>query len=323
MDQLVEPYLFAANTGVEQEHLADLLKTHAEPVIRRTVASRLSGLWEDIDDVCSEARLELLLHLRRLKTESAVKTIDDFPSYVATLATNSCNHYFQRRRPGRARLKKQTRFLLQHDPLFRLSKGPDRRDWCGLAEWKQDREFAGAETLHDLAGRVEGDRNLTTLLRRILEEAGGAICFEPLVDVVARLWRILPDPEPLSNPVNLDSIPAIDAETEVSIDRRRYATRLWGEVRELPRAQRLALLLNIRDGRGNSVLSLFPLMGIASFREIAVILDVSETELASMWTRLPCDDEAIGKLLGCARQQVINLRMAGRKRLANRLGRPK
>ena len=67
------------------------------------------------------------------------------------------------------------------------------------------------------------------------------------------------------------------------------------------------------------MLSLFPLFGIATFRELAEILDVSQAVLASLWTGLPCDDNTIGEMLGCARQQVINLRMAARKRLANRL----
>jgi hypothetical protein len=94
---------------------------------------------------------------------------------------------------------------------------------------------------------------------------------------------------------------------------------LWREMGEVPRAQRVALLLNLRDGTGNSVLSLFPLLGIANLPEIAAALEISESELEKIWNDLPWDDNAIGRLLDCSRQQVINLRMAGRKRLANRV----
>jgi hypothetical protein len=41
--------------------------------------------------------------------------------------------------------------------------------------------------------------------------------------------------------------------------------------------------------------------------------------MAAIWPRLPLDDLAIAERLACTRQQVINLRMAGRKRLATRL----
>jgi hypothetical protein len=41
--------------------------------------------------------------------------------------------------------------------------------------------------------------------------------------------------------------------------------------------------------------------------------------MAALWGRLPLDDHAIAARLECTRQQVINLRMAGRKRLATRL----
>ena len=47
----------------------------------------------------------------------------------------------------------------------------------------------------------------------------------------------------------------------------------------------------------------------------------ADSEFASLWQRIPLDDETIARRLGCTRQQVINLRMAGRKRLSNRLRR--
>jgi hypothetical protein len=41
--------------------------------------------------------------------------------------------------------------------------------------------------------------------------------------------------------------------------------------------------------------------------------------LAALWNDLPLPDNALALRLGSPRQQVINLRMSARKRLANRL----
>jgi len=288
-----------------------------QPVLRRVVASRLSGLWDDIDDVCSEARLELLLHLRRLKAQPLGREIADFPAYVATVAVNACNRYFGRRHPGRFRLKKQIRILFSEEGELRWRPSPDGRAWCGLA-----REGGNSPVEIDLDAlerRIEPDRDLRRLLRRILEEAGGEMELESLVDLVGRIWRLPPDPGAPASILSLESIPAPQDDPESAIDRRRFTVRLWQEIRRLPRGQRVALLLNLRDHRGNSVLFLFPLSGVASFSQIAAALEVGEERLAELWNALPADDRAIAEILGCGRQRVINLRMSARKRLGNRM----
>ncbi len=308
MDALLEPWL-QARQDVEEECLAGLIE-NAEPVIRRVVASRLAGSWDDIDDVCSEARLELLLYLRRMKADPEGRGIGEFSAYVASLAINTCNHYFRRRRPGLARLRKQIRHLLQHDPSFQLGQFS-----CGLSRWPQNMSRAYPQS----AAGIQGDRDLAVLLTRILEHVGAPIAFETLVELAATIWRIAPDPLASSDPLDPETTPASAPHPDISIDQRRDAARLWQEIGELPRGQRVALLLNLRDGPGNSVLSMFPLLGIANLPEIADRLGMTENELAKIWNELPWDDNAIGRLLNCPRQQVINLRMAGRKRLANRM----
>jgi hypothetical protein len=95
---------------------------------------------------------------------------------------------------------------------------------------------------------------------------------------------------------------------------------LWSEILELPVRQRVALLLNLRDVTGDGVLWALPVTGIASLREIAAALDIAPLDMAAMWKGLPLDDQTIAARLGCTRQQVINLRMAARRRLTNRLG---
>jgi len=311
MDALLDPYLRAAHPEIERDCLEQLAAT-AESIIRRTVNSRLAGRWDDIDDVCSESRIELLLYLRRVKANPAAASIGDFTAYVGTLAKNTCHHYFRRRHAGRTRLKKQISFLLQ-DADFR-SWRRNGLTWCGLASWR-DNQPSGV--LHDIS-EIEGGGDLSDLLHRLLEAAGGPMDLDGLVELVARIWRIPADENP--NSIDIDTLPSHSPGAEISIDRRRYAQRLWREIQELPRPQRVALLLHLRDGRGSPVISMFPLSGVASFAETAAVLDIDQVKFAGIWSELPWDDNAIARFLSCTRQQVINLRMAARKRLSNRLG---
>ncbi len=294
------------------------METRARPIVRRVVSSRLAGLWDDIDDVCSEACLELLLHLRRLKARVAAAEIADFPAYVATVAANACNQYFRRRRPGRARLKKQIRFLVLQEPQFASRSAAGGGFLCDLAGRPVPSRPAPPD-MDRLASEIEGDRDLGRLVVQILDHAGSALDLDQLTDLVARVWRIAPDPDAGGSDVELDSLAGPSNEAEGAIDRRRFTARLWLEIRRLPREQRVSILLHLRDHRGNSVLFLFPMCGVASMGQIADALELSADQLSGMWSRLPADDNSIAVLLGCARQRVINLRMAARKRLTNRM----
>ena len=316
MNTALDSFLRADDRLSADAMLGELVESEAEPVLRRVVAARLAGLWDDIEDVCSEARLELLLHLRRLKTRTGVPSIADFSAYVAAVAANACNRYFCRRRPGRARLKKQVRFLVRHEERIATRTSPDGGTLCDLAG--RDAPWISPDP-DALAGRVGGERDLGRLLVEILRRAGGALDLDQLSDVVARIWRIAPDPDASRTDVDLDSLPATSGDAETAIDRRRFTARLWLEITRLPREQRVSLLLHLRDRRGNSALFLFPMCGVATLPQIAAAMEMPVEQLSELWNRLPANDNSIASLLGCTRQRVINLRMAGRKRLANRM----
>ena len=98
-----------------------------------------------------------------------------------------------------------------------------------------------------------------------------------------------------------------------------FLQRLWEELQQLPRNQRAALLLNLKDASGFSSITLFPATGIAGIRELAVVLEISAEDVAAMWNDLPIEDGRIAELLGLTRQQVVNARKSGRERLARRL----
>ena len=156
------------------------------------------------------------------------------------------------------------------------------------------------------------------LLDAVLRAAGGPVPFDRLVGTIGSLVA----------PTGRDATPAVDAladrdavPADRQLEHREFAEALWREVRLLPVRQRVALLLSLRDAHGSGVLWVLPLTGVAAVRDIARTLEMPEQELAELWNRLPLDDVAIGERLGCARQQVINLRWSARKRLSNRLGR--
>src|SRR5579872_1674907 len=185
MDERVDAWLRAADGEAERKCLDELMTHCADPIIQRTVAARLAGRWEEIEDVCSEARLELLLHLRRIKAKHDAPAIEDFNMYVGTLARNSCFHYFRRRRPGRARLARQIRFLLQETGFRTWQR--HGVTWCGLAEWAEDRVTSQPPHLVD-RGETE-NCDMEALLRRVFKTADNPVAFDALVNTVADVWN--------------------------------------------------------------------------------------------------------------------------------------
>jgi hypothetical protein len=105
-----------------------------------------------------------------------------------------------------------------------------------------------------------------------------------------------------------------------TLDQQARIRQAWCEIVQLPVRQRVALLLNLRDDQGGSVLAMLPLLKIASIKEIAVALEMPAEDLAALWNELPLEDAAIAGKLGATRQQVSNLRKCARERLLRRLG---
>jgi hypothetical protein len=90
-------------------------------------------------------------------------------------------------------------------------------------------------------------------------------------------------------------------------------------VRQLPRRQRAALLLNLRNPNGVNVITLFPATGVATVEQIAEALEMTCEEFEKLWGALPMDDLSIAEYLGATRQQVINLRKNAREKLMRRI----
>ena len=96
---------------------------------------------------------------------------------------------------------------------------------------------------------------------------------------------------------------------------------LWREIRALPLQQRAALLLHLRDHRGNSAIPLLVFTGTATLDEIGCVLQLDRARLEAIWDQLPLPDADIAVLLHTTRPRVIGLRRAARERLARFLRR--
>jgi AraC-like DNA-binding protein len=165
--------------------------------------------------------------------------------------------------------------------------------------------------------------SLPDLVAAIFNRNGEPLELDGLVSLVADLWQIKDDPSPSISIDDASTAYADQANSrqqlDAKIDQRSQLERLWAEICELPPRQRVALLLSLRDANGRGVLTLLPLTGIASIRQIAEALAMSAENLATLWNQLPVEDAIIAASLGVTRQQVINLRKCARARLLRRI----
>lgn len=284
---------------------------------------------EDVEDVASEAMLIVIERLAAAAAEDGPAPIADVEAYAATVAYTCCAHAIRERHPERARLKGRVRYVLAGQPRFAIWDDPSSGAVCGQAAWRgRTVDEAAHRALDALADAPErawptGRRpdastptGLAACLDGIVAAVGGPVELDRLVACLARLTGVTTAGRETEIG---DAAGATVERPEAALDERRQLARLWREIGDLPTRQRLALLLHMRDHTGAGVLWLLPILGLASIRQIAALLDIPALEMAALWRLLPLDDHAIARRLDCTRQQVINLRMAGRKRLASRL----
>ena len=333
MDPVLGPFIEAVDEADAERELELLIEQRALPLATAIASRKLRSTGpaddtrpgpRDRDDVVADAMVTLVERLHAARDGSERSPIESFERYTAAVVHSACAHHIRRRYPGRARLKNRLRYVYSTDSRLAMWTDADGDTMCGLAEWMgraHDRDAS-----RRLAAAIDAARQpWTTLSPRamaaavagVARAAGGPVDFESVVGAIAGVARIA---EPSS--ASAQNVPARDPLPDSLIDDRRALARIWQEVGDLPVRQRVALLLNLRDATGAGLLWLLPILGIASLREIARVLEIAAPEFARIWREIPLDDAAIGDRLGCTRQQVINLRMAARKRLLNHLGAP-
>lgn len=339
-EELLRLYLAARDAAEAERLLEELVSGRAAPIIRSAVAhglrTRVSGdvrARQDAEDVCGEVALRLVSRLRELRRDSGVGRIESFRGYVAVTAYNCCHDYLRRRHPRRHDLKNKLRYLFTHDPRFALWEGRGGVLFCGPARLRpgQGREAAvqaapqvpweeDGFVARRLGGRDPRRVSLPELVAAVFEGARAPFELDALVEGVAELTGLVEPSEQERSTAAAESVVRDEGPGQVAVsERRAYLARLWEEIVALPERQRAALLLNLRDGAGNSQLELFVLTGVTTLRGIAAALDLGPEEFAELWHDLPLDDNTIAERLGLTRQQVINLRKSARERLARRM----
>jgi hypothetical protein len=331
------PFLRAQDETASSTALEQLICEAAQPVVRDVIRNKLRvGHFSDRDltddqaaDLASDVTMKLVGRLRELKSEPAGKAINNFRGYVAVMAYHACDEFLRQKYPRRYSLKNQLRYLLTHRDGLKLWESADGILLCGYAGWdsplrsNKSAKAGFPDVLTESAGLNRVELSLPDLVSEIFNRCGAPLELDDLVSLVANLWGIKDEP---TAPISIED-DTVDSnagkapstrELDDRIDQRSRLEKLWLEISELPLRQRIALLLSLRDEQGRGVLTLFPLVRVASIRQVAETLAMSAEQLATLWNQLPLEDATIAHSLGITRQQVINLRKCARQRLLRR-----
>lgn len=315
-----------------------LLSGDVGTATRDSVAQRLARsrrMVHQIDDVLAEVRLKLTRKLWSLRA-GVGEPIDDILAYSVTVSAHCCHALMRQQFPERTRLRNRLRYALTHHPETRLDEDDEGLWRCrststsfatfGTSAASADRTQLLLETPQAFARDhlVDPAAALPAVAAGLLKACGQAVEFDRFVDAMATLLGVS-DALPVTSaadPSTADRLGQVaDPAPSISVvlEQRTALQDVWKELVALPPRQRSALLLNLRDPDGGAILQLLPATGVVSMAEIAAALEISERDLARLWTDLPLDDLSIAARLGITRQQVINLRKSGRARLARRL----
>ena len=334
-DGLLAPWLQAVRTRSDEaaeSALASLIEAHIEPVIKGVIRFKLRPDSADEADLAQEALAQWLAELRKLGAQPDERSISDARGLAATITYRVCYAWLRRRSPRRHALRNRLQYVLTRQAGMALWTGAGGLLIAGFAAWR-GRAQAPSEKLRQLpddekflarARRLipEGrDAKLNDLLAAIFDYVDAPVAFDELASAVAALLQVK-DETPVSTEEEMEAGGAqlaSDEDVAGRVEKRIFLQRLWEEVRELPLAQRAALLLNLREADGRGCLALFPATGVATLRQIAEILEIPVERFAEIWPQLPFNDAMVAELLNLTRQQVINLRKSARDRLARRL----
>jgi hypothetical protein len=256
-----------------------------------------------------------------LRSRRGDGTIENYRSYVQQAAANACRAWLRKQHPLRARLRNKVRYVVSHHPRLAVWHDDELGLVCGRPEWRgRAVPPSGDRFAEAIRGRLASGSSFVELLVSLVDSLAAPCRLETLVTLVADVQGLDERPRAAREgaTVDVDAVPDLAASNETRLEHRTFLHHLWREIESLPPRQRAALLLNLRDEDGRSMIALFPEGGIASRAAIAATLGLSAPELDRLWPELPRDDAWIAEHLGITRRQVINLRKCARERLARR-----
>ncbi len=305
-EDILRQFLDSSDREESERLMERLVQEQAAPIVERVVLSKIRAAIAE--DVRSEVIADLISRLRELKDSSDRETIRDFRAYSAVAAYHGCDKYYRRAFPQRYRLENQLRYLLGKHVRLAIWVAPDGEWICGNKA--RNKGSPRLESLEKTDSSWASSREASRLVERILEESSAPLPFNDLVERVAKHWRIS-DKHVVRGLDLANQAPSV----ETKLTQRAWLKRVWSEIGGLPRTQRISLLLNLRDERGEAALTLLPVTGVASLAQIAAAVEMSVDELTRVWKGLPLDDLRIAARLGLNRQRVIDLRRSARQRL--------
>lgn len=332
-DDVLALYLAEADELAAERFLHTLIAELAAPHVRMVVASNLRGAHrEETGDAAQEVLLDLTGRLRRLREghltpgHADEPLIRNFRAYIGSAARRAAGFVLRRGNPERYRLRNRVRHSLKTNSRFTLAEDEMGRWVAGLRQWAAPAIAPNPATAIERLREVPvpqgaAGMGLAKLIELVLVSLGERVFLNDLVDYLASALGVTGRsedlPEGVPSPLSMSSSPSYGVQHHM--EQREWLTQLWTEIVLLPRNQRVALLLNLRDHNGDSALQLFPSMGIASLRQIAATLEMPANDMAEIWRRLPVSDLEIASMLSLTRQQIVNLRKSARERLVRRM----
>ena len=323
-DEILASYLAESDEPAAERLLHSLIVEAASPYVRIVVASNLRGPYQsETNDAVQEVLLDLTSHLRRLRSGQIEPGAGDEPpirnfrAYVASAARRAAGFVLRRSNPERYRLRNRIRYSLKTGDGFTLTDDEQGRRIAGLRQWNREASgpIATQEQLRALPVPAGASGlNLAVLIEQVLTPLGAPVLLDHLTEFIGAALGGFARQEEFEAAAGVASSNLAD-----QMEQRAWLAHLWTEIVELPRNQRVALLLNLRDHIGDSALRLLPAMGIATLRQIAVALEMEPEVLAALWRQLPVDDRQLAEMLSLTRQQIVNLRKSARDRLIRRM----
>lgn len=289
------------------EALIDVIVPVIDSVLRRRRrALRCSD--EDVEDIRASVVARILGRVRGQCGRDIVSMRD----YAAVATYHAIDDHFRRGAPQRHMLKNRVRYVVRCDPRL-LAWDVGRLTVAGLAEWRGVSCYVDDLRWESLPLEVTDSARPVAAIYSAIRAAGAPVVLDALVSMLAEAWQIT------------ERLPFAACEHDVeervirSVDGVRRLAQLWDEIHSLPLGQRRALLLNLRDDDGTNALASLVAAGAATVEELSAAV---ELDLAARWDSLPLSDNDIAEMLGLTRQQVINLRLAARRRLRRHLRPP-
>ena len=335
IDALLEPLLHEGNEDQADDLLLQLINVHAEPVIKGVIRFKLrlssysSTQRAEADDIYQEVLLQLLAQLQKFRKLPEGHPIADLRGMAAIIAHRTCARWMRRQFPERHALKNRLHYLITRQRGFGLWQNSEGQLVAGFALWQEEKQTSRRQTLdlealpsHIAPLKGSKAQDLADTIAAIFNHVAQPIEFDELVTAMAQLLGISDQPiESLAEDEDgVASMPDVaEPDPAWRIEKRMFLQRLWEELEQLPRNQRAALLLNLKETSGFGCITLFPATGVATLRQLAAAVEMTADQFAELWNDLPLEDVKIAELLGLTRQQVINARKSGRERLTRRL----